>query len=327
MSSQSASNDPAPTVLVLADPKAGFLRLLDRLRGSTSLVIGNSPECLAELATLADVIVNCFQPRTLMETVWRMAPRVSWVHTLSAGLDNTLFPELVESPVPLTNARAVYSKALAEFVMTAILCFAKDVRRMLDAQAAGQWTQFDVEWVAGKTLGIVGYGAIGRESARLAKALGMKVMAVTRRPAPQPELERIVGPEGLCEMLAACDYVAVCTALTRQTRGLIGDAELRVMKPSAVVINVCRGPVIVEEALLTALGEGRIRGAALDVFDQEPLPARHPFYALDNVLLSFHCADHTPGWSDRSMESFLENFERFRSGKPLENIVDKRAGY
>ena len=128
-------------------------------------------------------------------------------------------------------------------------------------------------------------------------------------------------------MLAECDFVLCAAPLTPQTRGLIGEAELKAMKKTAVIINIGRGPVIVESALIQALQEGWIRGAALDVFDVEPLPEGHPFYSLENVLLSPHCADHTPTWTEEAMEFFLENFERFRAGEPLLNITDKKNGY
>jgi phosphoglycerate dehydrogenase-like enzyme len=128
-------------------------------------------------------------------------------------------------------------------------------------------------------------------------------------------------------MLRASDYVAAALPLTPATRGVIGAPELAVMKPSAVLINVGRGPAIDEAALIWALERRRIRGAALDVFEREPLPEGHAFYRLENVLLSPHCADHTAGWQEQSMELFLRNFDRFRKGEPLTNVVDKRQGY
>jgi phosphoglycerate dehydrogenase-like enzyme len=178
-------------------------------------------------------------------------------------------------------------------------------------------------------MGIVGYGDIGRACAAQARALGMLVQAVRRRPDAGADslAHRIVPPEQRAEVLSASDYVVVAAPLTEETRGLIGAAELRNMKPSAVLINVGRGPVVDEKALIQALQEGWIRGAALDVFEQEPLPADHPFYGLPNVLLSPHCADHTPGWLDRAMDLFLENMACYLRGEPLRNMVDKKRGY
>ena len=184
--------------------------------------------------------------------------------------------------------------------------------------------------IRNQILGIVGYGEIGRESARLAHALGMRVYATRRRLSgsnDDPYVERMFPLTALHEMLAECDYVLAATPLTPETRGMIGEAELAAMKPSAVIINVGRGPVIVESALVAALKQGRIKGAALDVFDTEPLPSGHPFYRLPNVLLSPHSADHTVGWADLAIYKFIENFQRFRNGQPLDNIVDKCAGY
>jgi phosphoglycerate dehydrogenase-like enzyme len=267
----------------------------------------------------------------LQREVFRMCPNVEWVHSRSAGLDGLLFPELVESPVRLTNGRGVYSESLGEFVVGAILYFAKDLRRMIRNQAAGEWEPFDIVEVRGQTVGIVGYGDIGRAVATRVRALGMRVLGVKRHGPPaheaDPLAERIYGPEGLVKMISRSDYVVAAAPLTPETLGLIGEPELAAMKPDAVLINVGRGPVIQEAALVTALSEKRIKGAALDVFDTEPLPQGHPFYKLENVLLSPHCADHTPDWLDQAMRFFLAQFERFRKGEPLRNVVDKKIGY
>jgi phosphoglycerate dehydrogenase-like enzyme len=140
-------------------------------------------------------------------------------------------------------------------------------------------------------------------------------------------LGRADGQERKRDLLAQSDYVVLSAPLTPETRGIVGEAELRTMKPEAVLINVGRGPLVDEAALIAALRERRIGGAALDVFNQEPLPAGHPYFALDNLLLSAHSADHTPDWQQRAMQLFLDNFERYRKGEPLRNIVDKRRGY
>lgn len=202
---------------------------------------------------------------------------------------------------------------------------------MIRNQTAGVWEQFDVNMIAGQTVGIVGYGSIGRAVASRAHAFGMKVLAL-RRNLSQPRqgdsiVDRIYGHEQRLEMLSSCDYVVLTLPLTDGTRGLIADREFRVMKNNAVVINLGRGPTMDESALIRAIQERRIRGAALDVFDQEPLPPGHPFYSMENVLLSPHCADHTPDWLENSMRFFLEQLERFRSGETLLNVVDKGAGY
>lgn len=317
-------------ILVLSDPSAHHLRLLDKLPEPVDIRVGNDPKFAAAHAPSTDVILVGPSEHEALRLALPLAARVRWVHSLSAGVEKYMFPELVENAVPLTNGKGVFTASLAEFVMASILFFAKDLRALVRNQEAGKWRQFDVEFIRDRVLGIVGYGDIGRESARFARALGMKVVAVRRRAAFSKEdqdLKRVYSPEELLEMLAASDYVLVATPLTPETRGMIAKAQLDAMKGSSVIINVGRGPVIVESDLVAALQAKRIRGAALDVFDEEPLPEGHPFYALENVLLSPHSADHTAGWADLAMEVFLENFERFRSGQPLKNIVDKRAGY
>ncbi len=320
---------PAVTLLVLADPQDPSLRRLGCLPQDVEVVCGAVPEAFRTRAAEAEVLLNWSATRELLEAVWPMAPRLKWIHSRAAGLDDVLFPELIESPVIVTNSRGVFSRSLAEFVTAAVLFFAKDLRRMLTSQQAGRWDPFDVEEVHGKVMGIVGYGDIGRACAAQARALGMLVQAVRRQPdaGADPFAQRVVPPERRSEVLSASDYVVVAAPLTEETRGLIGAAELRRMKSSAVLINVGRGPVVDQRALIRALEEGWIRGAALDVFEREPLPAGHPFYGLPNVLLSPHCADHTPGWLDRAMDLFLDNFARFLRGEPLLNVVDKKRGY
>jgi phosphoglycerate dehydrogenase-like enzyme len=318
------------TLLVLGNPLDRNLAMLERLPGETRIVVGDRPEAFEEAAPAADAILSWFAPRDLAERVLAMAPRVRWIHSASVGVESLLFPALIESPVTLTNARGAYSAALGEFVVAAMLFFAKDLRRMVRSQTAGKWDQFDVEMLKGKVLGIAGYGDIGRAVAERARAFGMRIFALRRRPElcdGDPLIERAFPNECLHELLSASDYIAAALPLTPETHGLIGAPELAAMKPSAVLINVGRGPVIDEAALARALEENQIRGAALDVFDKEPLPENHPFYRLDNVLLSPHCADHTDGWLEQSMELFLENFDHFRKSEPLKNLVNKHLGY
>ena len=260
-----------------------------------------------------------------------MCPNLRWVHSKSAGLDTVLFPELIESPVPLTNGRGVFSQSLGEFVVGAVVYFAKDFRRMIRNQMAGRWEAFDVVEISGQTAGIVGYGDIGRAAATRLRGLGLRILAM-RRQGPSlynvdPLVDQVYSPAARVEMIARCDYVIAAAPLTPDTRGLIGEAEFAAMKPTAVVVNVGRGPVIDEAAMVRALSERRIKGAALDVFDHEPLPEGHPFYRLENVLLSPHCADHTADWQEQAMRFFLEQYQRFRAGEPLRNVVNKKLGY
>ncbi len=319
------------SILVLANPNEPQLGMLAALPQDVNLAVGNTPEAFERAAPDADVIFNWSAGRDLLRKVFAMTPHVRWVHSRAAGLDNLLFPELVESPVPLTNGSGVFSASLGEFALAAILYFAKDFRRMIRNQMAGRWEQFDVHEISGQTVGIVGYGDIGRAVAARVRAMGMRVLAVKRHGAAansaDPLVDRIFFPADRCEMIAQCDYVVVAAPLTEETRGMIGTAEFAAMKPDAVMINVGRGPVIDEPAMMKALTEGCIKGAGLDVFTHEPLPDGHPFYSMENVLLSPHCADHTMDWLEQAMRFFLENFERYAKGEQLRNVVDKKLGY
>jgi len=319
------------TVLVLADPGEPQITMLKKSLAGVEMIVGNSAERFEQAADRATVLFNWSGPLVLFRKVFEMCPNLRWVHSRSVGLERTLFPELIVSSVPLTNGVGVFSPSLAEFALGAILYFAKDFRRMIRNQMAGVWQAFDVMPVSGQTVGIIGYGDIGRAVASRVGPLGMKVLAVKRHASSpdsaDPLVEQIYTPDRRVEMLPRCDYVVVATPLTPETRGMIAEPELAAMKSTAVLINVGRGPVINEEALIRALSTGRIKGAALDVFDHEPLPPGHPFYKLENVLLSPHCADHTPDWLDNAMQFFTAQFERFRKGEPLLNVVDKKLGY
>jgi phosphoglycerate dehydrogenase-like enzyme len=294
-------------------------------------VIGNSTEAFGEMASTAAIVLNWSGSLRLMRDVFRMSSHLRWIHSRSVGLEQTLFPELIESNVILTNGSGVFSPSLGEFVLGAILYFAKDFRRMIRNQIVGLWEPFDVMPIAGRTVGIIGYGDIGRAVAARVKAVGMNVLAVKRHVVetdkPDPLADQIYGSNRLLEILPRCDYVVIAAPLNEETLGLVGEAEFAAMNQSTVIINVGRGPVVNEAALINALSKHRIKGAALDVFNQEPLPKDHAFYTLENVLLSPHCADHTPDWLDNAMRFFIAEFQRFRSNEPLLKVVDKKLGY
>jgi phosphoglycerate dehydrogenase-like enzyme len=289
----------------------------------------NSAAALEAAPRDAEAILHWAGPRDLLRSAFLALPNLRWVHSRAAGLDNSLFPELVQSPIPLTNGTGVFSQSLGEFALAVILYFAKDFRRMLRNQEACRWEQFDVEELPGKTVGIVAYGDIGRAVASRVHAMGMRVLALKRHaPAsPDPLVERFYGPSELNAMLAECDYVVVAAPLTAETRHMISDDAIAAMKPNAVVINIGRGPVIDQAALVRALVAGRIKGAGLDVFEREPIPADDPIFKLPNVLISPHCADHTKDWLNDAMRFFLAQYQRFSNGQPLQNIVEKHLGY
>jgi phosphoglycerate dehydrogenase-like enzyme len=317
-------------LLVLTAPGDTNIPFLAELRQMATIVVGDSVQEFAKTAAGAEIVFNWSASLSLLRDVFLMSHNLRWIHSRSAGLEQSLFPELVDSDVILTNGSGVFSPSLGEFALAAILYFAKDLRRMIRNQMAGVWEQFDITMISGQTVGIVGYGSIGRAVAARARAMEMKVLAL-RRSAGQSRqdslVDRVYEPGQLSEMLSHSDYIVVTLPLTPPTRGLIGEREFAVMKKNAVLINIGRGPTIDEPALIKALSENRIRGAALDVFDEEPLPPGHPFYSMENVLLSPHCADHTPEWLDDAMHFFVSQLERFKRGEILLNIVDKRQGY
>jgi phosphoglycerate dehydrogenase-like enzyme len=314
-----------PLVLVLSSADDPQLRMLAGLPH----VVMSSPDALPEEAKNAEVILHWFGSHDLLRTAFLANPAVRWVHSRSAGLDSLLFPEIVKSAVPLTNGTGVFSQSLGEFALAVILYFAKGFRRMLRNQEAGRWEKFDVEEIAGRTVGIVGYGDIGRAVASRVHAMGMKVLALKRHaPAvPDPFVTQFFKPDELAVMLAQCDYVVVAAPLTPETRHMISDSAFATMRPNAVVINIGRGPVIDQKALMRALTDGRIKGAGLDVFEEEPLPSGDPIYKLENVLISPHCADQTKEWLNQAMQFFILQYDRFCSGQPLKNIVEKHLGY
>ncbi|HVV46917.1 MAG TPA: D-2-hydroxyacid dehydrogenase [Bryobacteraceae bacterium] len=318
------------TVLVLADPGARALRKLDAIGAGVTVRIGKTAESLKDALADARVLFNWSGSKPDVRRIMEQAPRLEWIHAMYAGLDRSLFPELVDSPIPLTNGSGVFSQSLGEFILLGMLYFAKDVPRRMQAKAAHRWEVFDNKEISRQTVGIVAHGDIGRAVAWRAKALGMRVLASRRNPSPRAgdeHVDRVYGAAELHAMLPECDYVAVTAPLTEETRGLIGRREFELMKPEAVILNVGRGPVIDETAMIDALRTNRIRGAALDVFDVEPLPPDHPLWSLENVLISAHCADHVEGWVESAVVFFLEQFARWRKGEPLRNVVNKRAGY
>lgn len=321
-------------LLVVGPPDHYSLRNLEQLKDSAEIAAGESPDFVKKHAADAEValIVGLTKSAPPFAEIWPQLKNVKWVHSLSAGVEKFMIPLFIESPVPLTNARGVFKRSLADFAMLGIFYFKKKVRRLVENQRAHRWDNFPVGWIPDTVVGIVGYGEIGRECGLLAKALGMKVHAVRRNPERSqndPIVERVFASEELNDMLGEVDVVIAAAPLTNETRHMLSDAQFSAMKPSAVVINVGRGPVIDEAALIRALQGKQIEGAALDVFEEEPLPETSPLWDMESVLISPHCTDRTenPDWLDLSMQFFVENFGRYRRGEPLENIVDKRAGY
>jgi phosphoglycerate dehydrogenase-like enzyme len=316
-------------VWVIARPNDPGLHVLEPPPDGVRFVVGWGSEAFSG-APPPDALLDCWGGPTRLVAALRKAPGLVWVHARSAGLDRVLVPELVAHPAVVTNGRGAFSPALAEFVLAALLFFGKDLRRLVAQQAARAWEPFDSQRLEGRTVGIVGYGDIGRAVASRLRPLGVKVLALRRRPelaAGDPLVEEVLPPDRLLELVARADDVVVAMPATPQTHGFVGREAIGAMKGTAVLVNVGRGPVVDERALVLALEERRIRGAALDVFETEPLPPESPLWRLPNVLLSPHCADHVPGWVDEAMRVFLRQLDRFRQGEPLRDVVDKARGY
>jgi phosphoglycerate dehydrogenase-like enzyme len=318
-------------IVVLAEVGDPHLKELNVINDWANVTICNTEEALKKDIDQAEILL-LWEPRffKLLKPAFPQATSLKWIHTRSAGVDSNLFPELVDSHVILTNSKGIYSASLSEFVIAAILFFAKGFRRMLRSQQAHIWDPFKVTDVCGQTLGIVGLGDIGKTIASRAHCLGLRVIGCKQNINEAlgcDHIEQLYAPDHLLEMLKQCDYVVICAPLTRATRGMIDEPALRTMKPNGVIINIGRGPVVQEAALIRALREGWIKGAALDVFSEEPLPPDSPLFELENLLLSPHCADITENVFWPAVRLFVTNFMRYMNGEPLFNIVDKRAGY
>jgi phosphoglycerate dehydrogenase-like enzyme len=284
----------------------------------------------------AEVYVGPGFPRPLFRAATAASDsRLRWVHSLSAGVGEVLYPEMVDSEVVLTNSAGIYARPMADSALAMILHFARGLDVAVRAQSARRWEKSIFEEddsplreVAGATVGILGYGGTGREVARRALALGMRVVALRRTPgAAEAGVELLHGEGGLPRLLRASDYLVVLVPETAETRGMLGAPELALLPAGAVVVNLARGAVIEEEALIDALRAGRLRGAGLDVFREEPLPESSPLWSLPDVLVTPHVSGISPRYWEREGELLRENLRRYLTGQPLLNRVEKRRGY
>lgn len=271
----------------------------------------------------------------LPEKHFAAARRLKWLHTPFAGVDEVLHPALVGSDIRVTCSRGVASAALADHAMGMVLGFSRGLARAIRERAPGKWDRerfFREEPIPveldGRVLGLLGYGSIGRELARRGRAFGMKVHAFKRNRTREEEgVDRLFGPEDLEEFLASADCLVITLPLTRATEGILDGRALGWMKPGAILVNIARGRLIQEEALVEALESGRLGGAGLDVFAEEPLPEASPLYRLPNVILTPHIAGIHPHYLDRATSLFIVNLGRYLRGESLLHEVDKRAGY
>ncbi len=291
-----------------------------------------------------DVMVAYTIPRDVVAR----APRLKWLHCMAAGLDYVLRTGMFEgSRIVLTNTSGAQAVMIGEYILMAMLACAHKYHTSIRAQSRHQWTGLgyffaNADTLRGKTVGIIGYGPIGREGARLAQAFGMEVLALKRDPAthadprfglpgvgdPQGLIpRRWFGPEQCAELIALSDFVVVTLPLTSETRNFVGARELAAAKPTACLVNVGRGEVVDQDALVAALTDKRLAAAALDVMVPEPLPPDHPLWDLDNVILTPHSSGPNIRYQEDCCRIFAENLRRFQSGRELLNVVDVKRGY
>ena len=256
------------------------------------------------------------------------APTLRWAHVMTAGVEHVVRAMSPGRDVVITNAAGVFDVPIAEAVLTWILVVAKRVPEFLVQQRAHQWHLLRLRELSDLTVGLIGFGSIGTEIACRCRAMGMRVIATRQHPERAASCaDEVLLPDRLPDLLAASDFVVVAAPLTPQTRGLLSTTELRQMRSDAWLINIARGPIVDHEALIEALREGQIGGAALDVFDEEPLPADSPLWDLPNVMITPHNSWSTPHFKQREAELFLDNLARYLRGDQLRNIVDLSRGY
>lgn len=333
------SMEKAANILSLSDINDDANEALSDLPfGAKLLRTGTSIRDFADLQgqvqpNVLYVSPSCPKARVHLPAVLAAFPSIEWVHCRSAGIDFIVSDELSQTGVLVTNAKGQFSSSLAEYSMMACSYFAKNLPRLMKQKESKTWEKYDVQELRGKTMGIVGYGDIGKACAKLAQVYGMKVIALRRNPSisendPLCNVVYGTGKGSLNKLMSESDYIVCSAPSTVETRGMVDAAAFEAVKEDAVFINVGRGPVVDENAMIHALKSGKLKGAALDVFTEEPLPENNELWELNNVLLSPHNMDQTSTFMHEAAEFFVyENLPRFMCGRPLLNPVDKKLGY
>jgi phosphoglycerate dehydrogenase-like enzyme len=319
---------------------------LERIREAApgSRIVNLSVEGLAD-GPVADVevLLRGWLVAEAFDRLLARAPHLTWVHSATSGVERALTPAALARDVLVTNARGVFSRPIAEHVLLMILAVSRHLPELLELQRERTWQPLEGRELRELTVGIVGYGSLGRSVASLASAFGARVIALRRRAseAPpdqgqpgdddgfpfEPRVDRVIGPDRLHELLGESDIVVLAAPLTAETEGMIDEAAIAAMKKDAWLINVARGRLVDDTALVRALRDNRIGGAALDAFRDEPLPPGSPYWELQNVILTPHTAWSSARVLDRSIDLFCDNLVRFARGEPLRNVVDPAAGY
>ena len=319
-----------PVLLVLGPPPEPWFEAFGDVQRNVEMRVASDADECEKLLPESEIVFIWEKSGKWLETHWHDAGTLKWVQSSSAGVEQLLFPKIVESPVVLTNGRGLYAQPLAEFVMFCALYFAKDFPTMEKNRLAREWKEYTPAELDKQTVGIVGFGGTGRAVARLSKAFGMRVIATKKnvdRGVETGLVHDLIPPDRGQELLGESDYVVNALPITPDTQEFFDESAFRAMRSTGVFINVGRGQTVDEAALIRALREGWIAGAGLDVFAQEPVPPESELYDLPNVILSPHCADITVTYPEHSARLLSDNLKRYLSGQPLLNVVDKRRGY
>lgn len=310
-------------ILILAAEDEPELPGLEGLPDSAKVSYARDEHSLRGGLEDSDILVVTDFRAGMIERCWPDKPAVRWVHATSAGVDALMFPALVNSDIPITNAQGIFNRGIAEYVLGAILMFAKDTLGNLHYQRQHRWEHRESRLIHRKQVLIVGAGSIGSTVAQLLSAAGMDVVGTARSKRNIEGFLAVHAQEQLFELLPHTDYVVITAPLTPATEGLFNADTFAIMKPSAHLINVGRGSIVRTEDLLAALKSGRLAGAALDVFEEEPLPENHPLWDHPKVMVSAHMAGDFIGWRRALGEQFVDNFRRWQTGEALFNQVNK----
>ncbi|MEH1872872.1 D-2-hydroxyacid dehydrogenase [Nostoc sp.] len=280
-------------------------------------------------ASDAEIYVNGFYLKTSThDKVLTAAPALRWQQSPSAGVNHILTPNFLQKDIILTNGAGVHAIPISEFVLAFMLYHAKNLGKLQTLQNEHTWVRgLFLEELADANLLILGTGNIGKAIASRAKAFGVTVWGSRRHPEPLANFDKVVGANQWRSLLPSADYVVIATPLTPETKGLIDESALRSMRQSAYLINIARGAIVDEAALLTALRQGWIAGAGLDTVATEPLPPESPLWTLPNAFITPHCSAFSPRLKERIAQLFIDNLKRYQTGQPLRNVVDKQAGY
>ncbi|MGC8121678.1 D-2-hydroxyacid dehydrogenase [Marinobacter sp. VGCF2001] len=317
-----------PVVTVLTAPDEPAPPGVEAVKARAEVRFACDETSLRDTLPGTDVMMVTDFRTEALEAAWPCADKLKWIHATSAGVDALMFPALINSDVVVTNARGIFDRTIAEYVLCTILMFAKDFPGSIRLQMNQEWKHRDTERAEGKQVLVVGAGSIGRQIGRLVNAIGLHAHGIARTPRhDDPDFVAVHGNDELYEQLSHADYVVIAAPLTPQTEGLFDARAFSAMKNTARLINIGRGPIVNTRALLKALDDGEIAGAGLDVFEEEPLPADHPLWQKDNVIMTAHMAGDFIGWKRALTDQFLENFDRWHQGGELFNRVNKELGY